>query len=54
MWNRRQFLRACVAGGAVLWVADVWYSIKKHWVIEAQRVVRARREALEGARPPGG
>ena len=43
-----------VAGGAVLWVADVWYSIKKHWVIEAQRVVRARREALEGARPPGG
>lgn len=29
-----------------LWAADVWYSIKKHWVIEAQKFVRARR-ALE-------
>jgi hypothetical protein len=27
----------------VLWVADVWYSIKKHWVIELQRMIRARR-----------
>lgn len=26
-----------------LWAADVWYSIKMHWVIEAQRAVRARR-----------
>ena len=26
-----------------LWAADVWYSIKKHWVLEAQRVVRAKR-----------
>jgi len=26
-----------------LWAADVWYSIKKHWVIEAQKFVRARR-----------
>jgi hypothetical protein len=27
----------------VLWAADVWHSIKRHWVIEAQRYVRARR-----------
>lgn len=27
----------------VLWAADVWYSIKKHWCIEAQRWVRAQR-----------
>jgi len=26
-----------------LWAADVWYSIKKHWVLEAQRWVRAQR-----------
>ncbi len=27
----------------ILWAADVWYSIKKHWVLEAQKFVRARR-----------
>ena len=27
-----------------LWAADVWYSIKKHWVLEAQKLVRARRD----------
>ena len=27
----------------VLWAADVWYSIKKHWCLEAQRWVRAQR-----------
>jgi hypothetical protein len=27
----------------VLWAADVWYSIKKHWCIEAQKLVRAQR-----------
>ena len=31
----------------IQWAADVWYSIKQHWVIEAQRFVRARR-ALPG------
>lgn len=31
---------------AVLWAADVWYSIKKHWALEAQRLVRARRATL--------
>ena len=28
----------------VLWAADVWYSVKKHWCLEAQRLIRARRE----------
>jgi hypothetical protein len=26
-----------------LWAADVWFSIKRHWVIGAQRLIRARR-----------
>jgi hypothetical protein len=26
-----------------LWAADVWHAIKKHWVLEAQRLVKARR-----------
>lgn len=30
----------------VLWAADVWHTIKKHWCLEAQRLIRARREAL--------
>src|SRR5262249_23451276 len=28
-----------------LWAADVWYSIKKHWCLELQRLIRARRAA---------
>jgi hypothetical protein len=32
----------------VMFAADVWYGIKKHWVLEAQRFVRARRGL-----PPG-
>jgi hypothetical protein len=35
-------LPACAAGHA-LWAADVWYSIKKHWCLEAQQWVRAQR-----------
>jgi hypothetical protein len=35
----------------VMWAADVWYSIKRHWCLEAQRLIRARRIALGG---PGG
>jgi hypothetical protein len=27
----------------VLWAANVWYGIKKHWCVEAQRLIRARR-----------
>jgi len=25
----------------VLWAADVWHSVKKHWVLELQRLLRA-------------
>jgi hypothetical protein len=35
----------------VLWAADVWYSIKKHWCLEAQRWARAER-AREAASEP--
>jgi hypothetical protein len=34
------------ASSHVLWAADVWFSIKKHWCREAQRLIRARRSAL--------
>ncbi len=27
----------------ILWAADVWYSVKKHWVLELQRVITAKR-----------
>ncbi len=27
----------------VIWAADVWHSRQKHWVLEAQRFVRAKR-----------
>ncbi|MEO8847225.1 MAG: hypothetical protein ABI440_01155 [Casimicrobiaceae bacterium] len=30
----------------IQWAADVWYSIKAHWVTEAQRFVRARQALL--------
>jgi hypothetical protein len=33
-------------GYAVLWAADVWYDVKKHWCLEAQRLIRARRAAV--------
>jgi hypothetical protein len=26
----------------ILWAADVWYSIKKHWVLELQRLLAAQ------------
>ena len=31
----------------VLWAADVWHSIKKHWCLEAQRLIRAQRASDE-------
>jgi hypothetical protein len=34
------------AGYATRWAADVWFSVKKHWTLEAQRLIRARRAAL--------
>jgi hypothetical protein len=27
----------------ILHAADIWYSIRKYWCIEAQRAIRARR-----------
>jgi pimeloyl-ACP methyl ester carboxylesterase len=32
----------------ILWAADVWYSIKKYWVIELQRLIRAERLMSHG------
>ena len=29
--------------GGALWAADVWYFVKKHWCLELQRLIRARR-----------
>lgn len=32
-----------------LWAADVWFHIKKHWALEAQKVIRAQRAlAIKG------
>ncbi len=36
----------------ILFAADVWYSVKKHWVIELQRLIRARRTLHAGASTP--
>ncbi len=36
------------AADNALWAADVWYSIKRHWCLEVQRVIRAKRAALHG------
>jgi hypothetical protein len=33
-------------GYAILWAADVWHSVKRHWTLEAQRLIRARRAVL--------
>src|SRR5215510_6799041 len=30
----------------LLWAADVWYDVKEHWCLEAQRLIRAKRAAL--------
>ena len=34
------------SGQSVLWAADVWHSVKKHWALEAQRLIRTRRAVL--------
>ena len=38
---------AGLRGYNILWAADVWYSIKKHWALEAQRLIRARHAAFD-------
>ena len=30
----------------ILWAADVWHSIKKHWVLELKRLIHARRKMI--------
>jgi len=37
----------------VLWAGDVWYEVKKHWVLELQRLVRAREALPEGVQDAG-
>lgn len=37
----------------LLWAAEVWYSLKKHWVLELQRVIRAQRTAPGSAHERG-
>jgi hypothetical protein len=32
------------------WAADVWYSVKKHWVLEAQKLIKARRALLSAVK----
>jgi hypothetical protein len=32
----------------LLHAADIWYSVKKHWCLEAQRLIRARRRLAGG------
>jgi hypothetical protein len=32
-------------GTNAFWAADVWFSIKKHWCLEAQRLIRAQQAA---------
>lgn len=32
----------------ILWAAEVWHSLKKHWVLELQNYIRARRAKANG------
>jgi len=32
----------------ILWAADVWHSIKKHWALELQRLIRAKQTLKTG------
>ena len=40
--NQAETIPAGDSAGA-LWAADVWYSIKQHWCLELQRLIRAKR-----------
>lgn len=46
--ERPNGLEAMPDGAAdnALWAADVWYGIKRHWCLEAQRLIRAQRAAI--------
>ncbi|HKW79928.1 MAG TPA: hypothetical protein VJQ49_02865 [Casimicrobiaceae bacterium] len=44
---------ATIPGGDdehVLWAADVWHSIKRHWCLEAQRLIQAERGEMPASR----
>lgn len=32
----------------IIWAADVWHSIKKHWTLELQRLIQAKRNLKNG------
>jgi hypothetical protein len=32
----------------ILWAAEIWYGVKKHWVTELQRLIRAERSLSHG------
>jgi hypothetical protein len=36
------------SSGNIIWAADVWHSIKKHWALELQRLIRAKRNLKNG------
>ena len=40
-------------GYAVFWAADLWHGVKKHWALEAQRLIRARRAATASSLTAG-
>jgi hypothetical protein len=35
----------------ILLAAEIWYSVKKHWCLEAQRLIRAKRTPLSSSPP---
>jgi hypothetical protein len=43
---------AGVDGANIVWAAEVWFSIKKHWCLEAQHLIRARQTAQHKSDPP--
>jgi len=53
----RKWINAYVPGSPIppnaaenlSWAADVWYSVKKHWVLEAQRLLRVTRAGVRPA-----
>ena len=38
--------RAGIDASNIVHAADIWYSVKKHWCLEAQRLIGARRAAI--------
>jgi len=41
-----------IDAGNLVVAADIWFSVKKHWCLEAQRVIRQRR-VVAARNPPG-